>query len=165
MIWSCSLVCLGAVLSHSSYISLTSKTIIMISSLQTNTGSVVMYILQGCNAYKLLTPGARTQVQVFLCSCVSATKILWLLSPCAWGDSIVYCQKQNSRIIFIERLSLSHFKQKVFFLWWIYTCYKNKFSKTRDAPFSQGLINQSPAWIARSLGPEPFTWYSTSHSP
>ena len=29
-----------------------------------------MYILQGYNAYKLLTTGARTQVQVFLCSCV-----------------------------------------------------------------------------------------------
>ena len=46
------------------------RTIIMIGSLQTKIGSVVMYILQGYNAYKLLTTGARTQVQVFLCSCV-----------------------------------------------------------------------------------------------
>ena len=58
------------------------KTIITISSLKTKIGSAVMYILQGCNAYELLTTGARTQVQVFLCCCVSTARILWLLSPC-----------------------------------------------------------------------------------
>ena len=133
MIWSCSMVCLGAVLSHSSCISLTNKTIITISSLQTTIGSAVMYILQGCDAYKLLTTGARTQVQVFLCSCVSTTRILWLLSPCAWGDSIVCCQKQ--RIVFIERISLSHFKQSVFPMMDIYVLQKQVLKDQRRSFF------------------------------
>ena len=75
------------------------KTIITISSLKTKIGSAVMYILQGCNAYELLTTGARTQVQVFLCCCVSTARILWLLSPCTWGDSTVYCQKNKGQYL------------------------------------------------------------------
>lgn len=51
---------------------LTNKTTITIGSLKIEIGFVVMYIPWGYNAYTLLTTGARTQVEIFLCFCLNS---------------------------------------------------------------------------------------------